>query len=138
MRPFPRGGGRIPCQPPSRCLLRRGKFPRQSPPEARLGQEITEAWIRQFLRVRKGYPEWMSRINLTPREFYIALELDVPVPACDILRLDPETFREWARCRGERLPQLVTERFLDEVWSEMPVEWTEAGGEALPLETSRP
>ena len=36
-----------------------------SHPAARLGQEITEAWIRQFLRVRKGYPEWMTRINLT-------------------------------------------------------------------------
>lgn len=34
-------------------------------PYAKLGREITEAWIRQFLWVRKGYPEWMSRINLT-------------------------------------------------------------------------
>ena len=176
----------------------------------------------------------------------IARELGVPVPACDILRLDPATFREWARCRGERLPQLVTdanpfvfasanvedskdvidierdlhcddpsllariclfdelihntdrtddntnllsnagvhvidhnnafdpafdretflrehalrrfraeadspvadtfrvrvrqcvtEKFLDEIWSEMPAEWTEAGGEALPLETMK-
>ena len=67
----------------------------------------------------------------------IARELGVPVPACDILRLDPATFREWTRCRGERLPQLVTEKFLDEIWSEMPAEWTEAGGEALPLETMK-
>ena len=31
--------------------------------------------------------------------------------------------------------RVVTERFLDEIWSEMPAEWTETGGEALPLET---
>ena len=34
-------------------------------PEARLGREITEAWIRQFLRVRRGHPEWMVRGDLT-------------------------------------------------------------------------
>lgn len=39
----------------------------------------------------------------------IARELGLPVPACDILRLDPAAFREWTRCRGVRLPQLVTE-----------------------------
>ena len=38
----------------------------------------------------------------------IARELELPVPACDILRFDPTAFREWARCRGEHLPQLVT------------------------------
>ena len=38
----------------------------------------------------------------------IARELELPVPACDILRLDPTAFREWARCRGEHLPQLET------------------------------
>ena len=34
-------------------------------PQAQLGREITEAWIRQFLRVSKGHPEWMVRMNLT-------------------------------------------------------------------------
>ena len=38
----------------------------------------------------------------------IARELGLPVPACDILRLDPELFQEWAHCQGVRLPQLVT------------------------------
>ena len=33
-------------------------------PQARLGREITEAWIRQFLRVKKGHPEWMICGNL--------------------------------------------------------------------------
>ena len=36
-----------------------------SSPYARLGHEITMAWIRQFLRVRRGHPEWMVRGNLT-------------------------------------------------------------------------
>ena len=39
----------------------------------------------------------------------IARALELPVPGCDILRLDPTAFREWARCRGEHLPQLVTD-----------------------------
>ena len=34
-------------------------------PLTRLGYEITMAWIRQFLRVPKGYPEWMMHVNLT-------------------------------------------------------------------------
>ena len=38
---------------------------RTSLPHARLGREIAEAWIRQFLRVRRGHPEWMVRGNLT-------------------------------------------------------------------------
>ena len=174
----------------------------------------------------------------------IARKLGLPVPACDILRLDPAVFQAWARCQDVRVPALVTEAnpfvfasenvadskdvidvardlrcddpallaeislfdelirntdrtddntnllsnagvhvidhnnafdpafdretflgehalrrfravaapsvaeafvarvrqavtadFLDEVWSEMPVEWTEIGGQALPLET---
>ena len=41
-------------------------YPTRNPdPHARLGREITEAWIRQFLRVRRGHPEWMVRGNLT-------------------------------------------------------------------------
>ena len=39
----------------------------------------------------------------------IARELGLPVPACDILRLDPALFQAWVRCQGVRLPQLVTE-----------------------------
>ena len=38
---------------------------RNNDPHARLGREITEAWIRQFLRVKRGHPEWMVRGNLT-------------------------------------------------------------------------
>ena len=42
------------------------EYPARNPlPHARLGREITEAWIRQFLRVRRGHPEWMVRGNLT-------------------------------------------------------------------------
>ena len=42
------------------------EYPERNPdPHARLGREITEAWIRQFLRVRRGHPEWMVRGNLT-------------------------------------------------------------------------
>ena len=41
-------------------------YPTRNPdPHARLGREITEAWIRQFLRVKRGHPEWMVRGNLT-------------------------------------------------------------------------
>ena len=41
-------------------------YPEVNPhPQAQLGREITEAWIRQFLRVSKGHPEWMVRMNLT-------------------------------------------------------------------------
>ena len=39
----------------------------------------------------------------------IARELGLPVPACDILRLAPATFRSWASCQNVRLPQLVTD-----------------------------
>ena len=39
----------------------------------------------------------------------IARGLGLPVPACDILRLDPELFQDWVRCQSVRLPQLVTE-----------------------------
>ena len=42
------------------------EYPERDPdPHARLGREITEAWIRQFLRVKRGHPEWMVRGNLT-------------------------------------------------------------------------
>ena len=42
------------------------RYPEVNPhPAARLGREITEAWIRQFLRVPRGYPEWMVRGDLT-------------------------------------------------------------------------
>ena len=41
-------------------------YPERNPhPHARFGREITEAWIRQFLRVKRGHPEWMVRGNLT-------------------------------------------------------------------------
>ena len=41
-------------------------YPERNPhPYARFGREITEAWIRQFLRVKRGHPEWMVRGNLT-------------------------------------------------------------------------
>lgn len=33
--------------------------------------------------------------------------------------------------------EVVTERFLDEVWAEMPVAWTEAGCEMLTLEIAK-
>ena len=40
-------------------------YPRRNPhPQAKLGYEITEAWIRQLLRVGEGLPEWMVRVNL--------------------------------------------------------------------------
>ena len=39
----------------------------------------------------------------------IARELGLPVPAGDILRLDPALFQDWVRCQGARLPLLVTE-----------------------------
>ena len=39
----------------------------------------------------------------------IARKLGLPVPACDILRLDPTLFRDWSVCQGGRVPQLVTE-----------------------------
>ena len=39
----------------------------------------------------------------------VARALGLPVPACDILRLDVAAFRDWERCLGERVPQLVTE-----------------------------
>ena len=42
------------------------EYPALNPlPHAQLGREITEAWIRQFLRVKRGHPEWMVRGNLT-------------------------------------------------------------------------
>lgn len=39
----------------------------------------------------------------------VAQRLGLPVPACDILRLDPARFHAWAHCRGELVPQLVTD-----------------------------
>lgn len=39
----------------------------------------------------------------------IARRLELPVPAFDILRLDPVEFRDWAGCQSVRVPQLVTE-----------------------------
>lgn len=39
----------------------------------------------------------------------VAQKLGIPVPPCDILRVNPVQFQAWARCQGERLPQLVTE-----------------------------
>ena len=38
----------------------------------------------------------------------VAHALGLPVPACDILRLDPGRFADWCRCKGETMPQLVT------------------------------
>lgn len=35
--------------------------------------------------------------------------LGLPVPPCDILRLDVRMFDDWRRCKGVDLPQLVTE-----------------------------
>ena len=35
--------------------------------------------------------------------------LGLPVPPCDILRLDVATFEDWRRCKGVALPQLVTD-----------------------------
>ena len=50
----------------------------------------------------------------------------------------------WCKGNHTGLRSLIAEwvcariaRELDEVWSEMPAEWTEAGGEALPLETMK-
>lgn len=34
-------------------------------PEAAVGIEIAEAWIRQWLWIETGYPEWMYRFDLT-------------------------------------------------------------------------
>ena len=39
----------------------------------------------------------------------IARELGLPVPACDIMRLEPASFQAWARCQGVLVPQVVTE-----------------------------
>ena len=50
----------------ARILRDLREYPERNPdPHARLGREITEAWIRQFLRVRRGHPEWMVRGNLS-------------------------------------------------------------------------
>ena len=38
---------------------------RNGHPQAKLAQEITLSWIRQFVRVGTGHPEWMTRIDLT-------------------------------------------------------------------------
>ena len=38
---------------------------------------------------------------------------------------------------AEQVRQVVTEKFLDEVWSEMPTEWTEIGSETLSLGTMK-
>lgn len=38
---------------------------RHGHPKARLAQEITLSWIRQFLRVGTGHPEWLLRMDLT-------------------------------------------------------------------------
>lgn len=38
----------------------------------------------------------------------VAWRLGIPVPVCDILRLEPKQFELWRRYRGEDLPQLVT------------------------------
>ena len=38
---------------------------RNGHPQAKLAQEITLSWIRQFVRVGTGHPEWMIRIDLT-------------------------------------------------------------------------
>ena len=41
-------------------------YPRRNGhPQAQLAQEITLSWVRQFVRVGTGYPEWMLRIDLT-------------------------------------------------------------------------
>lgn len=38
---------------------------RNGHPQARLAQEITLSWIRQFVRVGTGHPEWLIRMDLT-------------------------------------------------------------------------
>ena len=38
----------------------------------------------------------------------VAHVLGLPVPPCDILRLEPLRFEKWCECKGEVLPQLVT------------------------------
>lgn len=35
---------------------------------------------------------------------------------------------------ADEVRRVVSEEFLDEVWTEMPAAWTEPGGEVLPLE----
>ena len=50
----------------SRILKDLRDYPeRNGHPQAKLAQEITLAWIRQFVRVGTGHPEWMIRIDLT-------------------------------------------------------------------------
>ena len=49
-----------------RILVDLGRYPEVNPhPLAKLAREITEAWIRQFLRIETGYPEWMERFDFT-------------------------------------------------------------------------
>lgn len=41
-------------------------YPNVNPhPQAKFGRDITLAWIRQFIKVGRGYPEWMERVDLT-------------------------------------------------------------------------
>lgn len=71
--------------------------------------------------------------------------LDLPVPPCDVLYLDPQCFDRWRADRAS-LPVLVTAAnpyvfaslnvdFLESAWSEMPVAWTDVGSEVLSLES---
>lgn len=39
----------------------------------------------------------------------IGIALGLPVPPCDILRLDPIVFEDWAKTKDANLPRLVTE-----------------------------
>ena len=50
----------------NRILRDLERYPQvNSHPQARFGRDITLAWIRQFIKVGRGYPEWMERVNLT-------------------------------------------------------------------------
>ena len=65
-------------------------------------EEGTLRWCKgNHTGIRSLLSEWICA--------RVAQRLGIPVPACDILRLDPVRFQEWARCRGEHVPQLVTE-----------------------------
>ena len=95
----------------------------------------------------------------------LARQLGLPVPDFSIMKLDLELFTDWRRDRGT-VPEIVTESnqyvfaslnvedckdvlrpsselahidgtFIDEVWSEMPEEWTDAGSVVLPLSSIR-
>ena len=65
-------------------------------------EEGTLRWCKgNHTGIRSLLSEWICA--------RVAQRLGLPVPACDILRLDPVRFQDWARCRGELVPQLVTD-----------------------------